>query len=365
MRPLRGEVLDVAHHARPAAEEVGVERHDAIGLVEVVLRVERRAEGGARRRLRGVAVDRLVLMPGRLRILGQQSVISRASVGEVTVAGEDAQPGALLRLLRGQQLARARCRSCAQVCTSPTLPHHLRAIGIVEPQHRRLREARRWRRGWRDGRDCPRSWSAGPSWLSTSRPVPTPSNGMAVAKNSGTPGTMYSGALTYGKIVSVGCLRAGADAGQRQRGAHQLEEGAPAHRIEQLRRLIGKLLLEKGLELLGVGQLVEAAPVLLAAAASRELGAQRRQVEGRAGLAAARRGRLLVGGDAHDVRPSSRPRFNGDTRCSPGGRGRRAPPSARRRDSAASSGGCQAMLKTSERGRRLAPDCDGIPGTTP
>ena len=33
-----------------------------------------------------------------------------------------------------------------------------------------------------------------------------PSTGIAVAKNSGMPGTMYSGAFTYGKTVSVGCL---------------------------------------------------------------------------------------------------------------------------------------------------------------
>ena len=41
-------------------------------------------------------------------------------------------------------------------------------------------------------------------WLSTSSPVATPPSGIAVAKYSGSPGTISSGACTYGKTFSVG-----------------------------------------------------------------------------------------------------------------------------------------------------------------
>ena len=56
-------------------------------------------------------------------------------------------------------------------------------------------------------------------------------------------------------------LRAGADAGQRQRRAHQLQELAAPLGIVPLRRLLGELAVQILAELLGVRQLAEAAPV--------------------------------------------------------------------------------------------------------
>ena len=41
-------------------------------------------------------------------------------------------------------------------------------------------------------------------WLSTSTPQAYPSMGIAEVKNSGLPGTICSGASTYGTIDSVG-----------------------------------------------------------------------------------------------------------------------------------------------------------------
>ena len=159
--PLAGEVLHVAHHARPAAEEVGVERQDAVGPVEAVLDVERAPEGGARRRLRVVAVDRLVAVPGRLRVLGQQLVHQPHGGRRADVAGEDAQPGALRGLLLGEQRRRRGRRSCAR-----SAPRR-RSAPPASGRDRRARAprpapARRWRRGWRDDRGCPRPWSDGP-----------------------------------------------------------------------------------------------------------------------------------------------------------------------------------------------------------
>ena len=65
----------------------------------------------------------------------------------------------------------------------------------------------------------------------------------------------------------VRLARAGAHAGQRQRGAHQLQEAAAADRIEPLRRVLRELAVEEFLELGRLGERFEAAPVLAAARA--------------------------------------------------------------------------------------------------
>ena len=70
----------------------------------------------------------------------------------------------------------------------------------------------------------PSSFVGRPMWFSASSGMPTPPCGMAVAKNSGRPGMISSGCRTYGHELLVGLPRAGADAGQGQRGAHQLQE---------------------------------------------------------------------------------------------------------------------------------------------
>src|SRR6185503_5999524 len=51
----------------------------------------------------------------------------------------------------------------------------------------------------------PSTFVGRPSWLSTSKPMPAPFIGIAVAKKSGLPGTSSSGCRTYGTISSSGC----------------------------------------------------------------------------------------------------------------------------------------------------------------
>ena len=61
-----------------------------------------------------------------------------------------------------------------------------------------------------------------------------------------------------------GLLRTRGRSGQRQRGSHQLEERAPAVGIVPIRVAVGELVLNKPLELFGVGEFFQAAPVLRA-----------------------------------------------------------------------------------------------------
>ncbi len=63
-----GEVAGVAHRARAAGQEVGVQREDDVGLVEVVDRLARTTCCLTRRSPRPVTRNGVVLMPLRLRI---------------------------------------------------------------------------------------------------------------------------------------------------------------------------------------------------------------------------------------------------------------------------------------------------------
>ena len=78
-------------------------------------------------------------------------------------------------------------------------------------------------------------------------------------------------------MLFVRLARAGADAGQRQRRAHQLQEAAAADRVEPLRGVLRKLAVQEFLELGRLGDRFEAAPVF-AAARALELGAERLDV---------------------------------------------------------------------------------------
>ena len=77
------------------------------------------------------------------------------------------------------------------------------------------------------------------------RAWPKPPCGIAVAKNSGRPGMTSSGWRTYGTMLLFGLPRAGADAGQRERRAHQLQELAAAGRIGELGGLRRELALRR------------------------------------------------------------------------------------------------------------------------
>ena len=78
-------------------------------------------------------------------------------------------------------------------------------------------------------------------------------------------------------MVFVRLAGAGADAGQRQRRAHQLQEAAAADRVEPLRGVLRELAMQEFLEFGRLRHRFEAAPVLPAAGAF-ELRAKRLDV---------------------------------------------------------------------------------------
>ncbi len=59
----------------------------------------------------------------------------------------------------------------------------------------------------------------------------------------------------------LGQLGARGNTGERHRRRHQLQEIAPVGGVQPVGSTVGKLVLDEGLELLGLGQLLQALPV--------------------------------------------------------------------------------------------------------
>ena len=64
-----GEIPRVPDHAGSETEEIGVERDDDVGLVEVIDGVARRARRLTEAQTSAVGRDRVVLVPARLRVV--------------------------------------------------------------------------------------------------------------------------------------------------------------------------------------------------------------------------------------------------------------------------------------------------------
>ena len=137
--PPRREVARVAQRARSAAEEVGVERQDDVGLLEAVLRVDVLAERQLRAGARVLAAGRIPLMPFRGREAREQLADLRRQRRRVDRLGQDAEAGALERLLRRQRRA-DRAEKRRPRTDLAEVGQRLRAIGIVEAEDRGLRE---------------------------------------------------------------------------------------------------------------------------------------------------------------------------------------------------------------------------------
>ena len=92
-----------------------------------------------------------------------------------------------------------------------------------------------------------------PSWLSTSSPVGVAAERHRRGEEQRLAGHDVLGLPHVGDDVLVGLAGAAGHAGQRQRGAHQLEELAPADRVGPLRRVRGELAVQVLLELRRLG----------------------------------------------------------------------------------------------------------------
>jgi hypothetical protein len=256
--PAGREVLLVAHVAGPARQEVGVERHDHIGLVEVA---DRRPLGAGLlcAEARAVAGHRVPLVPAGLGVLSQHVGHLLGERWGGHRAGEKTHACAPPRLLG----AAGRLHRREEVAPRPDLAavgDDLRAIGVVETEHRCLRD--------RVGR--PQAGRVVRVALDLRGPahVAFDQDGLrdAAERDCAREEQRAAGDDVLG-LADVGDDRlerlpgAGAHAGQRERCAHQLEELAPALRVVPLRGLLGELAVQVFAELGGVGQFAETAPV--------------------------------------------------------------------------------------------------------
>ena len=143
--PAIHELGRITQTAGTALQEVGVEREDHVGLVEIVNRIDRFAEGHWEPVPGRVVLHRLVDVPFRLAASPSTGLRSaRASVGETMVSVNQAESGAaaLTRLLHG--VANGSQGFGPRVALLPNFCNRLCAVGIVERQYRRPGGRCRW-----------------------------------------------------------------------------------------------------------------------------------------------------------------------------------------------------------------------------
>ncbi len=239
-------------------QEVGVERDDDRGLLEVVDRFDVVAEGDPGAGAGVVPRRRIPLDPLGLGKAGQDLLDLGGQGRRVDRLGQDAQAGARAGRLRRQRAAHRRDEPAPR-------PHaaefgdRVRAIRIVEGEDRRLGEQVGAAAG---GRVVDVALDLGRAAFVALDQEP---GGDAAERHRGgeeqrLAGNDVLGHPYVGHDQLVGLARAARDAGQRERCAHQLEESAPADRVVPFRRVRGELAVEEFLELGRLGDGFEAAP---------------------------------------------------------------------------------------------------------
>ena len=258
--PPIGEVPGVAQRSdRGRREEVRLEGQDDVRFVEVIDRVRRRSVRLADAGSRAVAADGIVLVPLRGRILLQrrrQQLRERRRRDGLT---EDSETRSLDRLLCPERgLDRAHAGGPRAYFTA--MGQRLRAIGIVEAEHGRLRDGV----GGAEARgmigvafDLRR-----PAHVAFDQHGPgNPRDRNGAREEEGPSGDEIFGLTDVRDDLLGGLPRAGADPRERERRAHQLEEVSAAFRIVPLGRLRRKLAVQVIAEVLAVGQLAQASPI--------------------------------------------------------------------------------------------------------
>ena len=260
--PAAHDVADVAQAPGTEGHEVGVERHDhrRPGRSGTASRRPRRRPAASR--AAAVPPDRVPLdasaRPGRRRAAPGCCV---PSVGDVTVPVR----------MRSPAPRDARCASSTEASASTSaLPgadlsgagDHLRAVRVVEAEHRAPARRRRSRRGWRDARDCPRPSSGGPGGSRRATPSPKPPSGIAVAKKSGSPGhdALRVASRTERCAPSAAACRPPSPASASDALISFRKSRRPIAGLADAGGLARELVLQELEELVAPGELLEAAP---------------------------------------------------------------------------------------------------------
>ncbi len=266
--PARGEITLVSEAAGTAIDEVGIERDDDVRLVEVV---DRPAVG----RRHALRTGRIELVPARLRIRAENRRHHVRERRGRDRTGQEPQARALLCLLSSQRLLRGGEEVPPRTDVA-ALGDDLRAIRIVEIEDLGLREdVRRAEAGGvlRIAFDFGRMPHVA---LDQHRPRVSALYDRT-RKEQRTSRHDVFGLLHVRDDLLRGLPRTGADAGERQRRAHQLQELAAPLRVVPLGRLVRELAMQVFAELGRVGQFADAPPVQAALGAGQS-GADDREI---------------------------------------------------------------------------------------
>jgi hypothetical protein len=253
----RGEVADVARHGRARSEEVGLERHDDVGLVEGVPRLDHLAERQQRAAGDVVSPDGLPRDPLRGRERGEHVADLLLERRGGDGARQEPDPRAAIRaLLLDGELRRGEKR--APRPDLPALGQGLRAVRVVDVEDRGLREdvrAAEARRVQLVALDLDR-----PALVALGEDAAR----VSAVDVRGRVEERLAGDELLGRLDvredPLGRLpRAARQPRERDGGAHQGQQLAPVHaRLDRHAELAVQVLAE----VLGLEQLLEAAPVL-------------------------------------------------------------------------------------------------------
>ena len=261
--PLRREGPLVGDPARGAAgEEVGLQGEDDVGPVEAIDGVDDLAEGELRAGPGGVLVDGVVAVPLRLGERGEELLDLAGEAGRADRAAEDPEARPLVLAEPVHRLG-DRGEEVVPGVDLAEVEHHLGSVGVVEREGRRLHvdvgraEARRV-----IGVALDLGRAAGVALHQD--PGPQAVHHHRRGEELGTAGDDVLGGLDPRDDLLGRPDGTPGDAGQRQRGAHHLEEGAAAVGVGQVVGVVGELPMEIFPERVGPGRLLQAPPVFRA-----------------------------------------------------------------------------------------------------
>ena len=251
-------VARVAQGARAAAEEIGVERDDDVGAIEVVLDLDVFAERELPAGADVLAAGRIPLVPSGGREAREEGADLGRQCRRAHRLGQDPQTGALKGLLRRER----RPDRPEKRRPRPNLAdvgERLRAIGIVEAEHRGL------------GKDIGCAEAAGMKGVALNLgraslvAFDEQSRRDAAERHRGRIEERHArhelfGLADEGHDLLRRLPRACGHSRQRHRGTHQLQERPARHRIGDRFHLRRELVVQVLAERRIVGSLFEGSP---------------------------------------------------------------------------------------------------------
>ncbi len=156
--PSGREASRVSDHLGVGQERIGVEGENNRRLIEPEHEVDVAPRGGPQAGEPVLVADRLVGRPGRLRVAGAEFGGQARKSGRGEGLGEDRKAGATIRRMRLGQLTPGR-HEIVPGLRLRFQPDALRAVGIVEAEHRRLDPRARGPEGRGVTPGSLRSWS--------------------------------------------------------------------------------------------------------------------------------------------------------------------------------------------------------------